>query len=354
MSKKQILTLIVIGTLAAGTWCQAAEVTIRGECEVAGAVVTLGDVARIASADPDEVQRLSAMELFPTPAGGRQRFVRQREIQDVLLARGVHLGRHRFSGSSQVTVRRAAAEQTTQGNALAPSLHRRMETRVSDAIVEYLRTSAGDEPWMASVQLTAAQSRLVSGVRNEITVSGGQTPWLGNQTFEVTVNQPGKPAERFSADARVTLPAAMVVTNRALHRGEMISPSDVRLERLDPAVPIEGALGSLDEVVGQETTRAIPEGKPVVKDSISAPLLVRRGEIVTVTASSGGVRVTTNARAKADGSKGELVAVESLHDRSAYFARVSGLRAVEVFAGVVRTAPSDTVAQKRTSSRNAR
>ena len=61
-------------------------------------------------------------------------------------------------------------------------------------------------------------------------------------------------------------------------------------------------------------------------------LAVHRGEVVSVLARAGGIRIRTNARAREEGSVGELVAVESLLNRSTYYARVSGTREVEVFA----------------------
>ena len=67
-------------------------------------------------------------------------------------------------------------------------------------------------------------------------------------------------------------------------------------------------------------------------DCLRPPLAVHRGEVVTVYAQSGAIRIRTNARARDEGSVGELVAVESLLNRSTYYARVSGIREVEVYA----------------------
>ena len=67
-------------------------------------------------------------------------------------------------------------------------------------------------------------------------------------------------------------------------------------------------------------------------DALRTPALVRRGDVVTVYARSAGIRVRTAARARDDGSQGDLVSVESLLDRSTFFARVSGIREVEVYA----------------------
>ena len=72
--------------------------------------------------------------------------------------------------------------------------------------------------------------------------------------------------------------------------------------------------------------------RPLEASHVRAPLLVRKREVVTVVARHGGVRVRTMARARDDGSLGDIVAVESLADRQSYFARVSGVRQVEIYA----------------------
>ena len=63
----------------------------------------------------------------------------------------------------------------------------------------------------------------------------------------------------------------------------------------------------------------MPAGKPLAQDELHAPFLVRRGEVVTVYARAAGIRIRTVARTRDDGGEGELVAVESLTDRRAFY-----------------------------------
>jgi flagella basal body P-ring formation protein FlgA len=172
-------------------------------------------------------------------------------------------------------------------------------------------------------------------------VAGGRSPWVGDQRFEVTVTLPGQAPARFGVDAQIALPPAVVVASRSLPRGAVLSAVDVEL-RLDARFSDDQqTFASIDEVLGTETTRAIGVGMVLDRDAIRSPLLVRRSEVITVTAVAGGIRVTTNARAAADGSLGDLIPVESLHDRAKYFARVSSLRQAEVYAGAVKTRHAD-------------
>src|SRR6185295_13221205 len=128
------------------------------------------------------------------------------------------------------------------------------------------------------------------------------------------------------------LPPNVVVTTQALARGAIIRRGDVQLQ---PGQPAEGSVRvyqSLEDVLGKETTQVITVGQILDDSLVQHPLLVRRGDIVTVYARSAGIQVRTTARAREEGAHGELVTVESLADRKTFFARVSGPQEVDVFA----------------------
>src|SRR3990172_1805791 len=312
---------------------RSAEFELRAECRSRGPVVTLGDVARVLAADPSQAEALKALELFPAPPPGTQRFLRLREIQDLILTRGVNLPEHQISGASQVVVLAAGGEpQRADEGRLPASVATMAEGRVREAVGRYLQEHVSDaEPGTVDLRLDDTHARLVASAGSEISVQGGTPPWLGIQRFEITVRSPDG-TERFGVDAEVTLSPSVVVAGRSLPRGAVIRAADLRCEQAEALDGQSQALQSIDEVVGKETTRAIPAGKILDRSSFRQPLLVRRGEMVTVYARCAGVRVRSTARAREEGSLGDLIAVESLLDRAEYFASVSGIQEVEVYA----------------------
>jgi len=323
---------------------QSAELRVRAQCTASGPLITLGDVAEIFAADQQQGGALAAIELFPAPAASRQRFVRIREIQDLLVLRGVNLSEHRFSGSSQVTILATEPTRAEPEPSLSPAAAKRAERRVCDAVIQYLKGQAlADEPWNVELSLAAGHARLLANGNPKIAISGGAPPWTGAQRFEVKVDAPEQPL-RFTVEAEVSIPSAAVVTARSLARGTVVRESDVVLQHDVPREAGSELYYSIDEVVGQQTTRAVAAGKPILHDALRAPLLVRRGEVVTVYARSSGIRVRTTARARDDGSLGDLISVESLQDRAMYFARVSAVREVEIFAHSTR---ADAVAMDK-------
>ena len=89
--------------------------------------------------------------------------------------------------------------------------------------------------------------------------------------------------------------------------------------------------------MGRETTRAIGPGQSIDDGSLRQPLLVRKGDAVTVYTRSPGLQVRTTGRAREDGSRGELISIESMLNRQTFLARVTGSQEVEIYAR-----PADT------------
>lgn len=334
--------------LGAGTArvAPAAEIKLRETAQVSSLVV-LGDVADVFTATGEERQRLEGIELFPAPAGGGKRFLRAREIQDMLLLRGVNLAEHRFSGASVVEI--SAASAAPEATGVGAVLERKATEAARRAIADHLARQSGQVgAWVIEPQLTGECMRLLAASGGRVEASGGAAPWTGLQQFVLVVSTDGGAAP-VAIEARVSRQSAVVVAVRALRRGEVVHEGDLA-ESAGGAGGSAEVFTSIEEVVGRETTRAIAAGQVVDRQSVRAPLLIRRGEAVTVYARSAGLQVRTTARAQEDGSLGELVMVESLANREKFLARVSGFQEVEIYAHAAQGGPAMPAAARAASS----
>jgi flagella basal body P-ring formation protein FlgA len=264
---------------------------------------------------------------------GTERYLRVREVQDALERHGVSLADHVFSGSSVVTIRSdTKTEPVKRESRTSASERKRAIDAVRQAVKSYLHQHASaDEDWQVDVELDEEQLRSMAAAGQPVSVSGGNAPWTGKQRFTLQLNGEAG-AQKLTVEAEVNAPPAVVVAVRALPRGAVIQASDVQLVRSSAPLGNAERLARLEDVLGKETTQAVAAGKPLDRQAFRDPLLVKRGEVVTVYARSSGVQVKTQARARDNGSLGELVTVESLLDRKSYLAHVSGIQEAEVYA----------------------
>jgi flagella basal body P-ring formation protein FlgA len=351
VAKVAALALAALSTSAAQS-ASAAELKLRHECRCTHALVHLGDVAEIHAADPEQAKTLAAIELFPAPGEGQQRFVRAREIQDILALRGLNLSQHRLSGASRLEIRGAEAPSLAVPSArpLSALAVVRASERVQTAVVAHLQKNASPtEPWKVEVKLDADQARIVGSTKEPLTVQGGEAPWKGRQQLTILV-----PAEKgstpLSVEALIGLAPMVAVATRSLVPGDNVQATDVKLVQAS-AKQTDNPFYRLEDLVGRQAIGAIVEGQVIDQEDVRAPLLVRRGDAVTVFSRSAGVQVRTTARAQEDGSRGDLITVESILNRQRFFARVTAIHEVEVFAHAVeaRSAAGDPTRETRVS-----
>ncbi len=348
MSPKWFLTPFVLGLLSVAA--SGAEIQLRSDARVQRNFVTLGDVAEIFGAGDAESHRLAALELTAAPAQGNRLHLRAREIQDLLTLRDESPAKHQFSGAAEVTVVRAieSAKKTTarRPDKLFAS---QAQQKAADAIARYLRTTVADETWQVVVPLDDDQADAI-GKAKTLSVAGGERPWVGQQSFEITAAT-DQGSATVEVQGQVALPPAVVVAIHSVPRGAVVRAADIQLQRLAAGTVTRASFQTADEVIGKEALKNITPGQTLDDNSIRAPIWVHGGEVVTVTARNSGIAIRMPVRCRENGGQGDLVMVESLQDRKTFLARVSGLQEVEVYGGAAAVSATSS-ADRPSDSRN--
>jgi flagella basal body P-ring formation protein FlgA len=377
--------LSVVITIALFTGFQQAsaatvDVVLHERTVAASPVIRLGDVARIVTADRQRSRQLSALLLMPAPAPGTQRFLRRREVEDLLTAHDVDLSQLRVDGATQVEI---TTPDTSSGTNGRPVTERKVTTpmnrhaailagfnepigksnivaaaendlrgEVKRIISNYIARQTGEAAeWRVTCAVSARYLAQLDAATSPAICSGGTPPWTGRQQFVLSFTTAEGPV-RIPVYADVA-PAAVpvVVAVQAIARGAVITAADVELQTLESvpgATSRRATLTSVEQLVGMEASQAIAAGDVIFTDKVQAPELVKRGELIKVVAQGGGIRVSTTARARQDGARGELVQLESLETREVYDARVTGYREAAVFTAIAAPAPDREYAPRTT------
>ena len=318
---------VTLGTLAG-----AAEIRLRTEARPEGSVVRLADVAEVFADDLQQGESLSAMDLCPAPAPGTRQFLRVREIQDALTRRGINLVVHRFSGASQVIVLGPKNSSKALPRRLSKSSVDQAEQAVADAVARFLAEQGiADESCKIDVALDENQTRLIAAAKSPLGCEGAPIASAGAQQFTISLETVQGPTS-FVVTCQVTMPPGVVVATRAVSRGAIVRPADVQVQRIKSGSQRDDAFRTLDDVVGKEAVRGIAVGQVLDPQYVRKPLMVRKGEVVTLVARAEGLQVRTTARAREDGGQGDLINVELLRDRKSLLARVAREQVVEIYA----------------------
>jgi flagella basal body P-ring formation protein FlgA len=103
----------------------------------------------------------------------------------------------------------------------------------------------------------------------------------------------------------------VVVPNRDIARGETIGAADLVYGTIQSNTVFAGLAGSIDDLAGMETRRALRAGEVVRLSDVRRPVIVAKGATVTMTFEAPGVTLTATGRAMSEGGIGDTVTVQN-------------------------------------------
>lgn len=142
--------------------------------------------------------------------------------------------------------------------------------------------------------------------------------WVNPQGLRRVVVRQGAPAAPGTASspasaARRAGPTVEVLTYaRSIAAHEVIQPEDVIWAPVQSHLVPAGAPRDADAVVGLSARRALRAGAAVQPSDLTAPKVISRNDMVTVTYQAPGVTLTITGRAQRDAARGQPVAITNL------------------------------------------
>ena len=134
-----------------------------------------------------------------------------------------------------------------------------------------------------------------------------------------------------SGGVRVVVPAHDIA------RGQVIADSDLTYATVPGAALMNGTVTAFDTVKGMEARRVLRAGETMRGDDVRRPIVVSKGQAVTMTFEAPGVQLTAMGRAMSEGGMGDTVTIQN----PASFRMISG---VIIAPGTVRATGPMTAA----------
>jgi len=294
-------------------------VRIAPSAEINGDRILLSQVAQIAGPDPVLIDRLGNIDIGKAPLPGRKKVIESRHI----LAR-----MNKNSGGlphdigldfpHRLEVSRKAVTITKE--------------RIAEIAAEWVLARV---PWdpesvrVAKVQANTAvvlpQGRVTYQVK-----SPGKLDFLSTIALSIEFLVDGRSVKRAWVTINLEVIAPVVVVRKPMGRHQPIESQDVTVMLKDLAKLPSGFFTDPAEVVGMRVRRTVYANTVLRADLVELPPLVNRGDVVTIVAEAGALRITARGEAKAKGRKGERISVVNLDSRKRVYARVLDARTVKV------------------------
>lgn len=299
-----VMTVLVVGKAWAGD-VHMQNVTPRSESTVTADVITVGDVFQGAPRHADHV-------LAPAPALGSELVLNAHDLTRISDAFG--FGWKAQSAMEKTVIRRDAQEidrfqiEAALQEKLALSLPGQKFETVLDS-----RTSALYIPphEMAAVSVEDLRYDLSRGV------------------FRATL---AAADVRRDITGQLHLLTSVPVLAQAKRSGDIITRSDITYLDIRSADVSAQMIVDEKQLLGLSPRRSLPAMRPVAAGDIVQPMLVKKGEMVTVSLQNGSMFLTTQARALENGGSGSLIKVMNMSSRQVLDAVVTGAQSVSIRA----------------------
>jgi len=153
---------------------------------------------------------------------------------------------------------------------------------------------------------------------------------LGLLAFKVKVYRDGELLQTVPVMADVTVRAQVLVTTRKINAKVRLTRQDVE-KTWRPITRLgESLLTDLNDVLDHQAKRMIPSGTALTGPCLESLPLVKRGQIVNVVYSAGGLDIKTVGTAMQTGYRNDTVQVRNERSKELFRARITGPGQVSV------------------------
>jgi len=298
----------------------AAEATIRlkEKAMVQGAEIHLGDIGRIASADPHLEQKLDGLVVAKAPQPGQSRQISADYLRLRLKQLDFAPGTMTLTGSDQVQVARDSIEVS--------------EEEIAKIVDEFIHTNRiwGDAVVKVKDLQVSADRSLPKGSTTYQIVPPDHMGSLSTLPLAIVFNVDGSFQKTIRANVKVEAMAPVVITAKPIGRLKPISEEDLKMQVTDLVGLPTGVITEIDDIIGKRARRNIQAGEFLRSDLIEMPPLVKRGDMVVIVAEAEGLKVTAIGEVKSAGRLGERVKVVNLASNKRLSARVVDNKTVKV------------------------
>lgn len=115
---------------------------------------------------------------------------------------------------------------------------------------------------------------------------------------------------------------SVAVASRTLQRGDVVTEADLAQDVKDVSEYRLGFALTPEAIVGKEIKFTVNKGEAFRNSALDAPMVIKRGDAVTVEAAAGEISVKTNGTAITDGRVGQQIRVKNNQSSRVVNARV--------------------------------
>ncbi len=249
------------------------------------------------------------------PSAGSEKFIDPGQLKTYLAklfdSRGVDAAEVKLDMPGRIVVRREAVQITQEQ---VEGIFRKFVTDNSpwkQQEVSVQRVHFSGLPLVPVGQLTWA-----------VEPSSPKERYIGNVTAQIVFYVNGEKVRTLGVVGRVEVFGNIYLASRPLKQNDIIGPSDLEVHRIDITEAPDRFATRPDQVENRRVLRNIGVHQPIELKNLDKPLVLKRGDPVTIVYFTPGIQVTAKGQAKENGCVGDSLSVVNVSSKKSIVCRV--------------------------------
>lgn len=308
--------LFILTLLAPSLPAYAFEVTFKKTATVDDELVTLGDVATIASAS-ETAKALLTIPVANSPAPGEKATLRSVQIKKYLASSQSLPENIQWQGSPAVAVSRSGISIESK--------------RMLEFIDDYLKSQKDSLPPAEIRFIPQSQPLPFTLPTGELScdVIPSNPGILSSSRFSLIFRVNGKVEKNMSIRGKIEAQASIIATAIPIRKGTILAPRHLKEAEMDISELKEPGF-LVEEFLGKKLKRSLRAGSPLNVSMVESLPVIHKGERVKIVIQSGALLLTATGLAHSDGKINEPIRVQNLQSSKVLFGRVAAPGIVEV------------------------
>lgn len=284
-----VVSAITAGAAGMAHTADTGRVTVQRTAVVAGPNIKLGDLALLEG----NAAALADLDLGPAPEANAPRRLEGAVILRRLQEAGMDASATRYVIPATVRVERSAQEVSVE--------------EIRNAVLNVASDALPPGETVRDLEV-AGPVRIPAGAY-EARVSTTSNDRPGRRRFEVQLVHEGEVLATVPVTAKTDARGPVVVTKQSMPRGAVVGPNDVQVEQRNQKDVPENALTAPEQAIGMETTVALAAAATLPRTALAAPIIVKKGDLVTLIVETPIMRITAAGEALEPGAIGTGIKV---------------------------------------------
>lgn len=308
------------GDLAAQTGTD--EVRVVSMVEAAHRNLTLLDICDQAGLSEQLKGIFGKVSLGEAPSVGSTKTAEGQAMRDfvtrLLESRGMDPSKVRLTVPDRIQITRLSVTLTAEKIEEIFKRHVLEHTRWSPQDIEIQKVNYSGLPVVPagdlSVEIAAAP----------------QERYAGNVCVTLHFSVDGEKVRSLSVAGKVDVYQNVVQASRPLKQSQVLAEGDIEMARVNVAEALDRYATDVDQIVNKRLLRNVGAHQAISLKDLDKPLVLKRGDMVTMIYSQPGLKVTAKGQVREDGSIGDTVRINNVNSNRVVYCRVIDAETVHV------------------------